>query len=275
MTKKNTAAEVTARLKERYPDAICSLEYTDPLQLLIATRLSAQCTDARVNMVTPALFERFPNAEAFAAAEPDEVGEYIRTCGLFRTKARDIVMMCRDILARFEGKVPDTLEDLITLPGVGRKTANLIMGDVYGKTQDQLSFEPEVIEKQKALIDMIHEMGGKVLMSTHLSRFFEEDELMEYAHAQRARGADLVKIVTKADTPEQEAANLMITYRLKRELDCPFLFLSGGTYTRLIRQIGPALGCCMYLCVQRYHPVTAKAQPRLRSVKAIRDNMLL
>lgn len=133
MTKKNAAAEVTARLKERYPDAICSLEYTDPLQLLIATRLSAQCTDARVNMVTPALFERFPNAEAFAAAEPDEVGEYIRTCGLFRTKARDIVMMCRDILARFEGKVPDTLEDLITLPGVGRKTANLIMGDVYGK----------------------------------------------------------------------------------------------------------------------------------------------
>ena len=133
MTKKNAAAEVTARLKERYPDAICSLEYTDPLQLLIATRLSAQCTDARVNMVTPALFERFPNAEAFAAAEPDEVGEYIRTCGLFRTKARDIVMMCRDILARFEGRVPDTLEDLITLPGVGRKTANLIMGDVYGK----------------------------------------------------------------------------------------------------------------------------------------------
>jgi len=133
MTKKNAAAEVTARLKERYPDAICSLEYTDPLQLLIATRLSAQCTDARVNMVTPALFERFPDAEAFAAAEPDEVGEYIRTCGLFRTKARDIVMMCRDILARFEGRVPDTLEDLITLPGVGRKTANLIMGDVYGK----------------------------------------------------------------------------------------------------------------------------------------------
>lgn len=133
MTKKNAAAEVTARLKERYPNAICSLEYTDPLQLLIATRLSAQCTDARVNMVTPALFERFPDAEAFAAAEPDEVGEYIRTCGLFRTKARDIVMMCRDILARFEGKVPDTLEDLITLPGVGRKTANLIMGDVYGK----------------------------------------------------------------------------------------------------------------------------------------------
>lgn len=133
MTRKNAAAEVTVRLKERYPDAVCSLEYTDPLQLLIATRLSAQCTDARVNMVTPALFERFPDAEAFAAAEPDEVGEYIRTCGLFRTKARDIVMMCRDILTRFEGKVPDTLEDLITLPGVGRKTANLIMGDVYGK----------------------------------------------------------------------------------------------------------------------------------------------
>lgn len=150
-----------------------------------------------------------------------------------------------------------------------------VMGDVYGKTQDQLSFEPAVIERQRALIDRIHAMGGKVLISTHLSRFFEEDELMEYAHAQHARGADLVKIVTKADTPEQEAANLMITYRLKRELDCPFLFLSGGMYTRLIRQIGPALGCCMYLCVQRYHPVTAKAQPLLRSVKAIRDNMLL
>lgn len=131
--KKERAAEAVELLERAYPDAICSLTYRDPLQLLIATRLSAQCTDARVNMVTPALFARFPDAAAFAAADEDEVAEYIRSCGLYKTKARDIVGMCRKILSDFGGKVPDNLEDLTSLPGVGRKTANLVCGDVFGK----------------------------------------------------------------------------------------------------------------------------------------------
>lgn len=133
MTKKQTALQAVAILKERYPDAVCSLTYTEPLQLLIATRLSAQCTDARVNMVTPALFARFPTLDAFAEADAEEVGEYIRSCGLYKTKARDIVAMCQMLRDMYNGVVPDTVEKLIKLPGVGRKTANLVCGDIYGK----------------------------------------------------------------------------------------------------------------------------------------------
>ena len=133
MTKKQIAANAVQALKKEYPDAICSLEYTDPLQLLIATRLAAQCTDARVNMVTPALFERFKNVDDFANATADEVAEYIKSCGLYKTKSNDIVALAKMLRDEFDGKVPDNIEDLTKLPGIGRKTANLVMGDVFGK----------------------------------------------------------------------------------------------------------------------------------------------
>ncbi len=133
MTKKQRALAAIEALKGLYPEAVCSLTAENPLQLLIATRLSAQCTDARVNLVTPALFARFPTLDSLADADPDEVGEYIRSCGLYKTKARDIVAMCRVLRADYAGVIPDTVEELIRLPGVGRKTANLICGDVYGK----------------------------------------------------------------------------------------------------------------------------------------------
>ena len=133
MTLRERAAECERRLKLAYPEAVCQLNARAPHELLIATRLSAQCTDARVNRVTPALFARFPSVEAFAGADVAEVETYIHSCGLFKTKARDIVAMCRDLLDRFGGRVPDTIEELTSLPGVGRKTANLICGDVYGK----------------------------------------------------------------------------------------------------------------------------------------------
>jgi len=133
MTKKQRAVLAVEALKQEYPDAICSLTYREPLQLLIATRLSAQCTDARVNMVTPALFERFPSVNEFAEASYDEVAAYIKSCGLFKTKSKDIVEMCKKLRDDFGGEVPDTIEELTTLPGVGRKTANLICGDILGK----------------------------------------------------------------------------------------------------------------------------------------------
>ncbi len=133
MTKKARAAEVIARLKEEYPAVKCALTYQKPHELLIAVRLSAQCTDKRVNLVTPALFEKFPSVEAFAEADVSDVEEYIRSCGLFHTKAQDIVEMCRMLRDIYGGKVPDTIEELVKLPGVGRKTANLIVGDLYGK----------------------------------------------------------------------------------------------------------------------------------------------
>ena len=120
-------------LKAEYPDAICSLVYTDPLQLLIATRLAAQCTDARVNMVTPALFERFKTAQDFADSTPEEVAEYIKSCGLYKTKSKDIVAMAKMLCEDFGGVVPDNIDDLTKLPGIGRKTANLVCGDIFGK----------------------------------------------------------------------------------------------------------------------------------------------
>ena len=126
-------AAIIRRLKELYPDAACSLDYGKDYELLFSVRLAAQCTDARVNQVTPALFARFPTLEAFAAASPEEVGEYVRSCGFWRAKARDIVASAQMLLSDFGGRVPDNMEDLLRLPGVGRKTANLIVGDVYGK----------------------------------------------------------------------------------------------------------------------------------------------
>lgn len=133
MTKKQKAALAVERLKEEYPDAICSLDSKSDFELLVAVRLSAQCTDARVNTVTPILFEKYKTIEDFAAADVADVEEIVRPCGFFRTKAKDIVAMANEILERFGGKVPDNIEDLTSLPGVGRKTANLICGDIYGK----------------------------------------------------------------------------------------------------------------------------------------------
>lgn len=133
MTKKQRAFEVIELLKQQYPDAICSLEYTDPFQLLVSTRLAAQCTDARVNMVTPALFAKYPTPEAMATATPEEIEPFIRSCGLYKTKARDLALLSRMLCEEFGGEVPDTLEQLTRLPGIGRKTANLVCGDIFGK----------------------------------------------------------------------------------------------------------------------------------------------
>ena len=133
MTKKQRALAAVEALKQEYPDAICSLTYTNPLQLLIATRLSAQCTDARVNLVTPALFARFPTLEDFVNGSEEEIAELIHSCGLYKTKARDIFAMCKMLQEEYDGVVPDTVEELTKLPGVGRKTANLVVGDIYHK----------------------------------------------------------------------------------------------------------------------------------------------
>lgn len=131
MTKKQLTLKSVEALKEAYPEAICSLVYSDPLQLLIATRLSAQCTDARVNLVTPELFSKYKTLDDFANAEVEDVERIIRSCGFYHDKARDIVGIAKKIKSDFGSKVPSTIEDLTSLPGVGRKTANLIMGDVF------------------------------------------------------------------------------------------------------------------------------------------------
>ena len=133
MLKKERAIKAVEGLEKLYPDAICSLEYSDAFQLLIATRLSAQCTDKRVNMVTPDLFKEFPTAEKMAEAKLSRVEELIKTCGLYKTKAKDLIGIAKSLMENYGGIVPDTIEELTTLPGVGRKTANLVVGDIYKK----------------------------------------------------------------------------------------------------------------------------------------------
>ena len=133
MKQKSTVLRIIETLKTLYPDAVCSLTYQKDYELLFATRLSAQCTDARVNQVTPELFSVFPSLEAFAAASAQDVGAIIRSCGLYQTKARDLVACAKMLLEQYDGKVPDTMEALTSLPGVGRKTANLVLGDIFHK----------------------------------------------------------------------------------------------------------------------------------------------
>jgi endonuclease-3 len=125
-------ASIIEILKNRYPDAPCALHYSKDYELMIAVRLSAQCTDARVNLVTPALFAAYPTLEAMAAADIAHVEELVHSCGFYKHKARDIVLACQMLLTDYNGKVPDKMDDLLRLPGVGRKTANLLLGDLYG-----------------------------------------------------------------------------------------------------------------------------------------------
>ena len=161
---KEKALAVIDILKHRYPDAPCALQYTKDYELMIAVRLSAQCTDARVNLVTPALFAAYPTLEAMANADITDVENYIHSCGFYRQKAKDIVLACQMLLSDYDGKVPGTMEQLLRLPGVGRKTANLLLGDIYavpgsvvcdthciricGKLGLSQGKEPEKVEKQ-------------------------------------------------------------------------------------------------------------------------------
>ena len=130
---KEKVASIIEILKSRYPDALCALHYGKDYELMIAVRLSAQCTDARVNLVTPALFAAYPTLEAMAAADIADVENFVRSCGFYKHKARDIVLGCQMLLSDFGGKVPGTMEELLRIPGIGRKTANLLLGDIHKK----------------------------------------------------------------------------------------------------------------------------------------------
>lgn len=129
----NKVTNILSALKALYPDALCALHFGKDYELMIAVRLSAQCTDARVNLVTPALFAKYPTLEAFAQADIADVEQMVHSCGFYKHKARDIVLSCQMLLRDYGGRVPDNMDDLLKLPGVGRKTANLLLGDIYHK----------------------------------------------------------------------------------------------------------------------------------------------
>ena len=148
-----------------------------------------------------------------------------------------------------------------------------IMGDTFDRSSDELAKNSLAIDRQKKIIDEIHNMGKEVLMSSHLYRYAEADEVLEIAYEHQRRGADISKIVTAANSEEEEAENIRITSLLKKELDIPFLFLSGGTHYKIHRLVSPMLGSCMSLCVQQYDELATKSQPPLKFVRYVTDCM--
>ena len=211
MTHKEVALLAIESLKKEYPDAICSLVYTDPLQLLIATRLAAQCTDARVNMVTPALFERFKTVDDFANADVAEVEHYIKSCGLYKTKARDIVAMAKVLKEDFGGVVPDTIEQLVTLPGIGRKTANLIVGDIFHKSAVVVDTHCIRITSRLGF----HSIKDATKIEKMLREILPPDESNDFCHRLVLHG----RAVCQARTPKckQCCMNSFCTTALKAE----------------------------------------------------------
>lgn len=178
MTKKERARLLVDALKNEYPDAICSLTAENPFELLVATRLSAQCTDARVNLVTPALFAKYRTLDDYVNANVKDIEDIIHSCGFYHGKARDIIEMARGVRDRFGGVVPDNIDDLTSLQGVGRKTANLIVGDVYGK--------PAVVADTH-LIRLTNRMGlvdtkDPKKVETELRKILPPEESNDFCH---------------------------------------------------------------------------------------------
>jgi len=172
MTKEELALEVIQRLKEEYPDAGCTLDYDQAWKLLVSVRLAAQCTDARVNVVVEDLYKKYPTVEALAKAEVEEIEAIVRPCGLGKSKARDISGCMKILLEQYGGKVPDDFDALLKLPGVGRKSANLIMGDVFGKPAIVTDTHCIRLTNRIGLVDGIKEpkKGGNGSLEDHSSR---------------------------------------------------------------------------------------------------------
>ena len=194
MNKKKLALEIIERLKREYPDADCTLDYDDAWKLLVSVRLAAQCTDARVNVVVPKLYEKFPTIEALAAADVDEIEEIVRPCGLGRSKARDISLCMKMLMEDFDGRVPEDFDSLMKLPGVGRKSANLIMGDVFGKPAIVTDTHCIRLTNRMGLVDGIKE-PKKVEMA--LWKIIPPEEGSNFCHRLVYHGRDVCTARTK------------------------------------------------------------------------------
>ena len=194
MNKKKQALEIIERLKEEYPDAGCTLDYDDAWKLLVSVRLAAQCTDARVNVVVQDLYAKFPTMEALAAAEVAEIEELVRPCGLGRSKAKDISGCMKMLMEEFGGRVPDDFDALMKLPGVGRKSANLIMGDVFGKPAIVTDTHCIRLTNRMGLVDGIKE-PKKVEMA--LWKIIPPEEGSDFCHRLVYHGRDVCTARTK------------------------------------------------------------------------------
>lgn len=194
MRKKELALEVIRRLKEEYPDADCTLDYDEVWKLLVSVRLAAQCTDARVNVIVKGLFEKYPDVNALAEAEVSEIEEIVRPCGLGKSKARDISACMKMLRDEYEGKVPDDFDALLKLPGVGRKSANLIMGDVFGKPAIVTDTHCIRLSNRMGLVDGIKE-PKKVEMA--LWKIIPPEEGSDFCHRLVIHGREVCTARTK------------------------------------------------------------------------------
>lgn len=194
MTKKERAKEAILRLKEEYPDAGCSLEYDQAWKLLVSVRLAAQCTDARVNIVVEKLYEKFPDVVALAEAPVEEIEEIVRPCGLGKSKARDISACMKILKEQYDGKVPDDFDALLKLPGVGRKSANLIMGDVFGK--------PAIVTDTHCIrivnrIGLVHDTKDPKKVEMELWKLIPGEEGSDFCHRLVYHGREVCTARTK------------------------------------------------------------------------------
>lgn len=194
MTKEERTLEIIRRLKEEYPDAGCTLDYEEAWKLLVSVRLAAQCTDARVNQVVPKLYEKFPTVQALAAAPVEEIEEIVKPCGLGRSKARDISACMKMLVERYGGRVPDDFDALLSLPGVGRKSANLIMGDVFGKPAIVTDTHCIRLVNRMGLVDGIKE-PKKVEMA--LWKLVPPEEGSDFCHRLVYHGRDICTARTR------------------------------------------------------------------------------
>lgn len=194
MTKKQRALEIIERLKKEYPDAACTLDYEEAWKLLVSVRLAAQCTDARVNVIVKGLFEKYPDVNALAQAEVSDIEEIVRPCGLGRSKARDISACMKMLRDEYNGKVPDDFDALLKLPGVGRKSANLIMGDVFGKPAIVTDTHCIRLSNRMGLVDGIKE-PKKVEMA--LWKIIPPEEGSDFCHRLVIHGREVCTARTK------------------------------------------------------------------------------
>lgn len=194
MNKKKQALEIIKRLKEEYPDADCTLDYDDAWKLLVSVRLAAQCTDARVNVVVQELYAKFPTMKDLAGADVDEIEKIVRPCGLGRSKARDISLCMKMLMEEYGGRVPDDFDALMKLPGVGRKSANLIMGDVFGKPAIVTDTHCIRLTNRMGLVDGIKE-PKKVEMA--LWKIIPPEEGSDFCHRLVYHGRDVCTARTK------------------------------------------------------------------------------
>lgn len=194
MEKQEMALEVIKRLKEEYPDADCTLDYNEAWKLLVSVRLAAQCTDARVNIVVEKLYEKYPDVDALAKAKPEQIEEIVRPCGLGKSKSRDISACMRMLKEKYNGKVPDDFNELLKLPGVGRKSANLIMGDVFGKPAIVTDTHCIRLTNRMGLVDGIKE-PKKVEMA--LWKIIPPEEGSEFCHRLVYHGREVCSARTK------------------------------------------------------------------------------